>query len=205
MGLKENVGNTQFGGVDKTVDVPDVNLSGLDGGDGDEVTGAGTRKTPSVSSTIQERGLPKEKQVTEKIQEVSQDQNPSDQWRNIYSYIQNSKGMSTPLGYDEFVQKYSTDDNRRNNLFSVISSDAQKSGAQNPFQSANMQDFKDNEAKVLQTSGISYTDALGAKLAPKKEENILEEQQDALGVSTPIDSVSRIQPFDMVRDRKSNV
>ena len=153
MPLREDVTQTQYGGVKVNGDNPDVKLSPKTGG---EPTGVGSKKT---RKTAIDRG----KEIVEKAPEKEVTEGLSNQWQNIYDYIQSSDKFSTPLEFDEFVSKYSNDENRMKNLFSHVSSDAQKRGVESPFQSSDFDSFLNQESKVLKTSGSSYVESLGQR------------------------------------------
>ena len=182
MPLREDVTETQQGGAAFKAQNPDVNLSGRK--TTGNATGVGTRKkTRKTAINTGEKATKDPVTQTDTVEPT--------QWRGIYDYIQGSDKFNTDLSFDDFVGKYSSDDNRMKNLFSHISMDSQKRGVESPFGSSDMNTFLREESGVLKTTGTAYANSLG-------------QTTDATETAKDVDSVGTREelqnPFDIRKE-----
>lgn len=150
MGLKENVTETQVGGVDNTTQIPDVNLSGVKA---PAVKAANTANpTAPVKNFPQIDNPPPQNVVNDEPQEAS-----PDKWQGIYDYVKGSDVLHTKLSFEDFVSKYHNDDAGKEKLYSKISMDASKSGNDSPFSSKSYNEFMESEFGSLGQSGADLS------------------------------------------------
>lgn len=196
MGLQDDVINTQTGGVKKEINVPDVNLSSRQQ--------AQQSQQPQVSEQIpqetQASVAPTEGVIPQNETQVGGASQSDDQWKSIYQYMQDSDGFQVKIDYNDFVKKYSQDDDKRRNLFSHITRDSQKKGLQSPFSSSNIKDFEDSETNILKTSGTTFSEALGGSETPD-----ITQEESMEKIDTPESSINAINSASSIaRDPKIN-